>query len=110
MKRRTKIILITLGLLFVVYKGLEIYMEYRLGTMINAKPDRAYDIRYGSIDLHTLFKGVTLEEVAIVPLRVDSSGTEVRGTVSYANMDGLVWYQLLLGRRLNISGIRFGES
>ena len=109
MNKRTKVILIVLGVLFVVYKGLEIYMEHRLGSLINASPDRAYDIRYNSIDLHALFKGVTLDEVEIVPVAVDSGGTEVRGTVSYANMDGLVWYQLLLGKKLNMDGIRFAR-
>ena len=107
MKRRTKIILITLGVLFLVYKGLEIYMEYRLGSMINRNPDRTYDIQYKSIDLHTFFKGVTLDEVGIVPLSVDSSATVIRGTVDYANMDGLVWVQLFLGKRLSMDGIRF---
>lgn len=106
MNKRTKIILILIGVVFLGLEGLEAYLEYRLGSMINRNPERAYDIRYESIDLHTFFKGVTLEEVGIVPVAIDS-GTVIRGAVSYANMDGLVWYQLLLGRRLNIDGIRF---
>ncbi len=106
MKKRTKVILIILGILFLGYKGLEIWMENRLGSMINRNPDRAYNIQYKSIDLHTFFKGVTLDEVGIVPIKVDS-GTVIRGTVNYANMDGLVWYELFLKRKLNIDGIRF---
>lgn len=106
MKKRTKVILIIIGIVFLGYKGLELYMEYRLGSMMNSNPDRAYNIDYKSIDLHTFFKGVTFKEVGIVPVAIDS-GTVIRGTVNYANMDGLVWYQLLMARRLNIDGIKF---
>lgn len=108
MKKRTKVILIIIGIFLLSYKGLEIWMEQRLGSLINRNPDRAYDIQYKSIDLHTFFKGVTLDEVGIVPVKIDS-GTVIRGTVKYANMDGLVWYELFLKRKLNIQGIRFAS-
>ncbi len=105
-KKRTWVILIIIGVLFLGYKGLEIWMEHRLGSMLNRNPDRAYNIQYKTIDLHTFFKGVTLDEVGIVPVKVDS-GTVIRGTVNYAKMDGLIWYELFLRRKLNINGIRF---
>src|SRR5210317_394748 len=106
MKRKTKVILILIGIVLLGYKGLEIWMENRLGSIMNRNPDRAYNIRYKSIDLHMFFKGVTLDEVGIEPVKADK-GTVIRGTVNYANMDGLVWYELLLQRKLNIQGIKF---
>lgn len=92
--------------LVILYKGVEWWIEYRLEVLINMNPDRAYNIEYENMDLHVLFKGVTLEEMKIVPVRIDS-GTVIRGAVDYAKLDGLVWIDLFAGRKLNIDQIIF---
>ena len=106
MNKWVKRILIGFGILFLVSKGLEWWVEFRFQSIINRKPDRAYDITYEDFDLHTFFKGVTLEEVSIVPVAIDS-GSVIRGTVDYARLDGMVWYELLFARHLDIEGILF---
>ncbi len=107
MNKRTKRILIGVGILFLLLKGMEWWVEFRFQKIINRKPDRAYDIQYKDFDVHSFFKGVTLEEVAIVPVAVDSGGTVIRGTVNYARLSGLRWYELVFAKRLNIEGIIF---
>ncbi len=107
MNKRTKRILIGVGILFLLLKGMEWWVEFRFQKIINRKPDRAYDIQYKDFDVHSFFKGVTLEEVAIVPVAVDSGGTVIRGTVNYARLNGMKWYELVFAKRLNIEGIIF---
>ncbi|MCA0933308.1 hypothetical protein LCM02_12670 [Lutimonas saemankumensis] len=106
MKKYNRIFLIVILVLVVLYKGVEWWVEYRLEVLINRNPDRAYNIEYANMDLHVLFKGVTLEEMKIVPVRIDS-GTVIRGSVEYAKLDGLVWIDLFAGRKLNIGQIIF---
>ena len=107
MNKRTKRILIVVGILFLLLKGMEWWVEFRFQKIINRKPDRAYDIQYKDFDVHSFFKGVTLEEVAIVPVAVDSGGTVIRGTVNYARLNGMKWYELVFAKRLDIEGINF---
>lgn len=107
MNKTVKRILIGVGILFLLSQGMEWWVEYRFQKIINRKPDRAYDIQYKDFDLHSFFKGVTLEEVGIVPVSIDSGATIIRGTVSYARLDGLTWYELAFARRLNINSILF---
>ncbi|WKK65677.1 hypothetical protein [Lutimonas zeaxanthinifaciens] len=106
MKRFNRIFLILFLTLIILYKGIEWWIEYRLEVLINKNPDRAYNIDYENMDLHVLFKGVTLEEMKIVPIKIDS-GTVIRGSVDYAKLDGLVWIDLFAGRKLNINQIIF---
>ena len=108
MNKWTKRILIALAVIFLLSKGVEYWIEYRFDSIINRDPDRAYDIVYEDFDLHTFFKGVTLKEVGIVPVAVDS-GAVIRGTVNYARLDGMVWYELLFMRQLDIDGILFNR-
>ena len=108
MNKITKRILIVLGVLFLLVKGMEWVIEYRFQIIINRSPERKYNISYSDFDLHTFFKGVTLKEVGIVPVAIDS-GTVIIGAVDYARLDGLVWYQLMFARRLNIDGILFSH-
>ncbi|MCT4622194.1 MAG: hypothetical protein N4A46_01130, partial [Schleiferiaceae bacterium] len=93
-------------LLFVLIKGGELWLELNFEKTINEDENRAYDITYSDLDFHTLFKGVTLEKVAIVPLRIDSS-TYVKGEVEYATIKGLVWLELMFNGRLNIEEVSF---
>ncbi len=107
MGKRTKRLLIVVGILFLLVRGMAWWVEFRLERIINRKPDRAYDIQYNDIRIHTFFKGVTLEEVGIVPVSIDSGGTVIRGTVNYARLNGMKWYELAFSKRLNIDGIVF---
>ena len=107
MNKTAKRILIGVGILFLLFKGMEWWVEFRFQKIINRNPDRAYDFRYEDFDLHSFFKGVTLEEVGIVPVSIDSGATVIRGTVSYARLDGLKWYELAFAKNLNINGILF---
>ena len=106
MNKWVKRILIGFGIVFLLSKGVELWIEKRFESIINSDPDRNYDIVYEDFDLHTFFKGVTLEEVGIVPMAIDS-GAAIRGTVNYARLDGMVWYELLILRQLDIEGIVF---
>ena len=108
MSKWTKRILIALGVVLLLSKGAEYWIEYRFDSIINRNPDRAYDILYEDFDLHTFFKGVTLKEVGIVPVAADS-GAVIRGTVNYARLEGMVWYELLFMRQLDIDGILFSR-
>ncbi|MGA9271248.1 MAG: hypothetical protein WBV45_11545, partial [Lutimonas sp.] len=107
MSKVTKRILIGFGILFLLFKGMELWVEFRFQKIINRNPDRAYDFRYEDFDLHSFFRGVTLKEVGIVPVSIDSGATVIRGAVNYARLDGLKWYELVFARNLNIGGILF---
>lgn len=108
MKKAVRIVLIALALLIILVKGIEWRIESNFESRINRNPERAYDIRYQSLNLHTFFKGVTLNDVSIVPIKIDS-GTVVKGTVNYARLNGLKWYDLVFGKRLNINGLIFDQ-
>ena len=108
MNKITKRIIIVVGVLFLLVKGMEWVIEYRFQNIINRSPERKYNISYKDFDLHTFFKGVTLKEVEIVPVSIDS-GTVIIGSVDYARLEGLVWYQLMFARRLQIDGIMFSQ-
>ena len=100
-------IFIILGLLFFLLKILEWRIEAVFQKRINSNPDRAYNIEYDDFDLHTLFKGITLDKVRIRPLNIVEGATSIIGDVDYANLKGLVWVDLLFGKRLNIKEIAF---
>jgi hypothetical protein len=101
-------LLIIIGLLFLILKGIEYLLERNFQTRINSNPDRAYNISYEDFDLHTLFKGVTLDEVSIQPIN-ETRGTVITGNVDYATLKGLVWIDLLFGKRLSIREISFEQ-
>ena len=106
MKKFLKISLISLASLFILAKGIELWLEFTFESTINSKPDRAYNITYSDFDLHTFFKGITLDEVRIEPLNADS-GTVILGQVDYATINGLVWIDFLLNKSLHIDEIAF---
>ena len=105
-KKLVRILVIFVFSLFLLFKLMEWWIEIRFEAKINAKPDRAYDLTYEDLDLHNFFRGVTLTELKIVPLKADS-GTVVRGAVEYANLEGMVWRDLFFSKRLNIAEIVF---
>jgi hypothetical protein len=62
MKKLLKIFLIVVASLVIIAKGLEWWLESSFESVINNNPDRAYNITYDDFDLHTFFKGITLDE------------------------------------------------
>lgn len=70
MKKITIRVLVVLGILFLIMKGLEWRIESKFQDRINSNPERAYNITYSDFDLDTFFKGVTLDEVRIEPLNL----------------------------------------
>ena len=109
MKNIFKRVLIILGILFIIVKGLEWWLEHNFNARINSNPDRAYNIEYEDFDLHTFLKGITLDKVRIRPLNKVEGATSIIGDVDYATLKGLVWVDLLFGKTLNISEIAFEE-
>ncbi len=108
MKKSIKVILIVIAVLFLLTKGVEWWLEGTFQKSINGNPDRAYNITYSDFDLHTFFKGITLDEVKIEPLNRDS-GTVILGMVDYATIKGLVWVDLFFSKSLHIDEIAFVE-
>ncbi len=101
-------VLIVLGILFLIMKGLEWRIESKLQDMINSNPDRAYNITYSDFDLDTFFTGATLDAVSIEPLN-PGNGTIITGHVDYATVNGIVWRELLFGKKLNLDEIAFEQ-
>ena len=108
MKKITIRIIIVLGILFVILKGVELWLENSFQAKINSNPDRAYNITYQDFNLHTFFKGVTLDKVSIQPLK-EGEGTVIKGNVDYATLKGLAWVDLLFGKRLYVREISFEQ-
>lgn len=108
MKKITIWVLIILGILFFILKGIEWRIESRFQDRMNSDPNRAYNITYSDFDLNTFFKGVTLDEVSIEPIN-PGKGTKITGHVDYATINGLVWRDLLFGKNLNINEIAFEQ-
>ena len=107
MKKVFKRTLIILGILFILLKGIEWWLEHNFNTRINSNPDRAYNIEYDDFDLHTFLKGITLDKVRIRPLNKVEGATTIIGDVDYATLKGLVWADLLFGKTLKIREIAF---
>jgi len=106
MKKLLKIFLIVVASLVIIAKGLEWWLESSFESVINNNPDRAYNITYDDFDLHTFFKGITLDEVRIQPLKSDS-GTTILGKVDYATINGFFWIDVLVNKNLHIDEIAF---
>ncbi|WP_297706905.1 DUF748 domain-containing protein [uncultured Eudoraea sp.] len=108
MKKITIRVLVVLGIIFLIMKGLEWRIESKFEVRLNSNPDRAYNITYSDFDLGTFFKGVTLDEVRIEPLN-PGNGTIITGHVDYATINGIVWRELLFGKKLNLDEIAFEQ-
>jgi hypothetical protein len=108
MKKTAIWVLVVLGILFILMKGLEWRIESKFQDRLNSNPDRAYNITYSDFDLDTFFKGVTLDEVRIEPLN-PGSGTIITGHVDYATINGIVWREYLFGKKLNLDEIAFEQ-
>lgn len=108
MKKITIWVLVVLGILFLIIKGIEWRIESKFQDRINSNPDRAYNITYSDFDLNTFFKGITLDEVSIEPLN-PGTGNIITGNVDYATINGIVWRELLFGKNLQINEIAFEQ-
>ena len=106
MKKTLKIGLIVLILLFGISKFLEWILESRFENLINAEPDRSYNITYEDFNLNTFFNGITLDKVNITPLN-KTKGTIINGTVDYAELTGFEWTKYLFDKSLKIDGLSF---
>ena len=109
MKKIALRVLIVLGILFIILKGIELWLEHNFYNRINSNPERAYNIEYEDFDLHTFLKGITLDKVRIRPLKEVEGAAKIIGDVDYATLKGLVWVDLLFGKRLNIREIAFEQ-
>jgi len=108
MKKIAIWVIVILGILFFIIKGLEWRIESKFQARINSNPDRAYNITYSDFDLDTFFKGITLYEVSIEPLN-PGNGTIIKGHVDYATINGIVWSDFLFGKKLNLDEIAFEQ-
>ena len=108
MKKLTIWVLVVIGILFILMKGLEWRIQSKFQDRINSNPDRAYNITYSDFDLDTFFKGITLDSVRIEPLN-PGTGTLITGHVDYATINGLAWIDLLFGKNLKINEIAFEQ-
>lgn len=108
MKRIAVRIIIVLGVLFLVIKSIELWLEHNFEAAINSNPDRAYNITYSDFDLDTFFKGITLDKVSIEPLNI-TEGSIIIGHVDYATINGLEWIDLLYHKRLDLKEITFKD-
>ncbi len=108
MKKLTIWVLVVIGILFILMKGLEWRIQSIFQDRINSNPDRAYNITYSDFDLDTFFKGITLDSVRIEPLN-PGTGTLITGHVDYATINGLAWIDLLFGKNLKINEIAFEQ-
>ncbi len=90
MSKKVKIILASiLFLFFGFFLVAEWWVEVIFLDIINKNPDRAYNISYDDLDLHTFFKGLTLESAAITPLHVNDSSTAIYGKVKHIEINGI---------------------
>lgn len=99
--------LVSLVLLFIF--SAEFFLEKRLQNVLNANPQRKYDISFQELEIHSFFKGVDLEEVSITPVQPDSVPIAVYGTLDHARITGLVWMKLFFQGSLSLDEIRFIE-
>lgn len=106
MKKVLKLSFIVLVTLFGLSKLTEWYLEYKFNSIINSEPSRAYNVTYESFDLHTFFKGITLDEVKLTPIN-KKIGTILNGSVNYAELNGFVWYKFLFSKSLSIDELLF---
>ncbi len=103
--------LIFLVILIVILAGLSLgtkfWLEKNLEGMINANPNREYQISYRSARLHHFLKGITVQNVRIVPLDTMLSKTRILGSVQKADLNMLNWRALLFDRRIQIEEMIF---
>jgi len=103
MKKTVVVIISTVVLLFLaVFLLGEWWIESILGNIINRNANRAYEITYQSLDLHALFKGVTLKSAKITPLNVSDTVTVITGTVDHIELSGIKWRELIFANKAEI--------
>ena len=105
-KRVIMWVMVIAGILVILLKSIEWWLEQNFEATINNNPERSYNITYSDFDLDSFFKGITLGEVSIEPIS-EIEGSIIVGHVDYATIKGLVWLDLLFGKRLELQEIAF---
>ena len=82
-------------------------MERIFLDIINKNPERAYDVTYQSLDLHTFLKGITLKSAKIEPRQVSDTSSTIHGSVQLIELEGIVWRDLVFSKELSISNLVF---
>lgn len=101
-------IAITLGVFFLILLTAEWWVEIRLQTLLNRNEKLSYDIIFEDIDINPMFTGMSLEEVTIRPKdSLNTKGTNVYGQVANAEIKGVAWLDLLLGRKASLRSLSF---
>ncbi|MBN3583642.1 DUF748 domain-containing protein [Algoriphagus aestuarii] len=100
------VVLLILGFAGTYY--LEVWLGKRIPEVINANPDRNYDLLFEEIDIHLLRKGVELQTIMLVPLD-DSLATKMNGSIRSIQMSGVDFLALIFNRKLEIGEIKLLE-
>ena len=100
------VILLGLGIGGTYY--LEVWLGKRIPEVINANPDRNYDLLFEEIDIHLLQKGVDLQTIMLVPLD-DSLATKMNGSIRSIQMSGVDFLALIFNKKLEIGEIKLLE-
>lgn len=93
-------------LVFLIFKGLSLWVEKVFAKSLHANPDRAYTISYEDIAVNTFLDGLILTNVNIKPYQV-KSGNTVYVHLDTAQMEGLSLMDLLWYKNLTIRSITF---
>jgi hypothetical protein len=110
MKKIGKIILIILGVLFVALLTAEWFIEMRLESLINANPNRKYNIVYSNLDLNTFLNGITIDKMEMIPMeQADSGKTKIIGKMDYAEITGFRPMQFLFSKIVSVNSMSFIE-
>ena len=108
MKRTLKILSLSILILFFGFFLIaEWWVETIFNDIINKNPERAYDVTYENLDLHTFLKGVTLESAKITPINVSDTATVINGKVSHIEMSGIRWRDFFFSRKAYIREMIF---
>ncbi|MBB6325092.1 hypothetical protein FHS59_000707 [Algoriphagus iocasae] len=100
------LVLLVVGIAGTYY--LEIWLGKRIPEVINANPDRNYDLQFEEIDIHLLKKGVELKKIMLVPLD-DSLATKMNGSIRSIEMSGVDFLALIFNNKLEIGEIKLLE-
>ena len=108
MKKLLSIIALSiLGLVLVVGLTAKWYVETVFEDVINSNSQRAYDVTYESLVLHTFLKGITLKSARIEPLHVSDTASTIHGSVELIELEGVVWRDLIFSKEISISDMVF---
>ncbi len=111
---KVKTLVVILVLIIGIFLSFQYFLVQQLQNqfqdLINAKEDRSYDIRYQSIGFDLLNTQVTMEDITIVPINVDSTAPNaIRGEVGSARLNGFGIVEFLTNKVVSINELKFEE-